>query len=75
MSDTHVYSFIKDNAGVYRAIFPIKIINPTNNKAISVRALLDSGADDCLFPKFIADNLQYDLKGANAIFSSNQGIG
>lgn len=38
-------------------------------------ALADTGADDCLFPKFVAEQLKHDLKGASAVFSSNQGIG
>jgi hypothetical protein len=75
MPHTYVYTFTKIDNEVYRPLLPITIINPINNLHISILALADTGADDCLFPKFIAEQLKYDLKAATAVFSSNQGIG
>jgi len=75
MPHTYVYTFTKIENEVYRPLLPITIINPINNLHISILALADTGADDCLFPKFIAEQLKYDLKAATAVFSSNQGIG
>lgn len=75
MAKTHVYSFTKIVNEVYRPLLPIKIINPINNEVVPVLALADTGADDCLFPKFVADQVKHDLKGPTAVFSSNQGIG
>ena len=75
MAKTCVYSFTKIANEIYRPLLPIKIINPINNEFITVLALADTGADDCLFPKFIAEHVKHDLKGPTAVFCSNQGIG
>ncbi|SRR5260221_4971023 len=75
MPKTYVYSFTKIENEVYRPLLPVVIINPINNKNVAILALADTGADDCLFPKFIAEQLGHELKSPTAIFSSNQGIG
>ena len=75
MAKTHVYSFTKIENEIYRPLLPIVIINPINNQQLALFALADTGADDCLFPKFIAAQLGHELKCDKAIFSSNQGIG
>ena len=72
---TYVYSFVKINADVYRPLVPIVIINPLNNLSIAILGLIDTGADDCLFPKVVADTLGHNLKGNTALFCENQGIG
>jgi len=75
MTNIHVYSFTKVRNEIHRPFLPIKIINPINKAHLTVLALADTGADDCLFPKFVAEQLKHDLKGSSAVFSSNQGIG
>ncbi len=72
---THVYSFAKGTNEIYRPLLPIVIINPINKASINFWGLLDSGADECMFPKIVADNLGHDLKGSTAVYTSNQGIG
>src|SRR5258707_11475388 len=75
MPKTYVYSFAKIQNEIYRPLLPVTIITPISNASLTTMALADTGADDCLFPKVIADQLGHDLKGPTAIFSSNQGIG
>ncbi len=75
MAQTHVYSFVKVDKEIYRPLLPIVIINPINNLSQIIFGLLDTGADECLFPKFIAEQLKHDLKSDSAEFCSNQGIG
>lgn len=75
MASTYVYTFTKISNEIYRPFLPVTIINPINHSKITVMGLADTGADDCLFPQIIAGQLGHNLKGASAIFSSNQGIG
>src|SRR5450631_2609464 len=75
MSKTHVYSFTKIADEIYRPLLPVRIYNCTNGQSVTMFALADTGADDCLFPKFIADQVGHDLKCSTAEYSSNQGIG
>ena len=56
---------------VYRPVIPIKL--SLGKKAITFDGLLDSGADECTFPAWIAKTLGHDVyKGKEKIFS---GIG
>ena len=56
---------------VYRPVIPIKL--ELDNKGITFDALVDSGADECTFPGWIAKTLGHNLyKGKQKIFS---GIG
>ena len=66
---TQVYSFVKDDKGVYRPWVPIRIVNAKNKKQfIQSHALLDTGADECVFPKYAAEqtglNLETDASGS-----------
>lgn len=75
MPNIHVYSFTKVSNEIYRPLLPVIIINPIGGQKLTVWGLADTGADDCLFPKFVAEQLNHDLKSSSAVFSSNQGIG
>jgi len=56
---------------VYRPVIPIKLW--LDNRGITFDALVDSGADECTFPGWIADTLGHNFyKGKQKIFS---GIG
>ena len=56
---------------VYRPVIPIKLL--LDEKGITFDGLIDSGADECTFPGWIAKALGYNVyKGKQKIFS---GIG
>lgn len=56
---------------VYRPVIPIKLF--LDKKAITFDALIDSGADECTFPGWIAETLGHNVyKGKQKIFT---GIG
>lgn len=56
---------------VYRPVIPIKLIS--NKTAITFDALIDSGADECTFPGWLAKSLGFNVyRGKQKIFS---GIG
>ncbi len=56
---------------VYRPVIPIKLF--LDKKIITFDALIDSGADECTFPGWIAETLGHNVyKGKQKIFS---GIG
>ncbi|RJP54978.1 MAG: hypothetical protein C4549_09060 [Deltaproteobacteria bacterium] len=56
---------------VYRPVIPIKLF--LDNRVITFDSLVDSGADECTFPAWIAKTLGHDVyKGKQKIFS---GIG
>ena len=56
---------------VYRPVIPIKLF--LYNKVVTFDALIDSGADECTFPAWIAKTLGHNVyKGKQKIFS---GIG
>ena len=56
---------------VYRPVIPIKLF--LDNKVVTFDALIDSGADECTFPAWIAKTLGHNIyKGKQKIFS---GIG
>ena len=70
-----IYSFTKDEKGVFRPFIPMRITNPDTNQSMLVMALLDTGADDCLFPQVCADNTGHNLKGEGVETKVNQGAG
>ena len=56
---------------VYRPVIPIKL--GLDNRGITFDALVDSGADECTFPAWIAETLGHNVyRGKQKIFS---GIG
>ena len=56
---------------VYRPVIPIKLF--LDNRVITFDSLVDSGADECTFPAWIAKTLGHNVyKGKQKIFS---GIG
>ena len=44
-----------------RPLIPIIIENPISKVEVFAMALIDSGADTCLFPAFVAADLGYEL--------------
>ena len=61
----------KSKQYVYRPVIPIKLF--LDNKVVTFDALIDSGADECTFPAWIAKTLGHNIyKGKQKIFS---GIG
>ena len=62
---------VKKAKFVYRPVISVKLFK--QNKVVTFDALIDSGADKCIFPVWIADRLGFDVyKGEKMIFS---GIG
>ena len=56
---------------IYRPVIPVKLF--LDKKAVTFDALVDSGADECTFPAWIAKTLGHNVyKGKKKIFS---GIG
>ena len=61
--------------GALRPFVPILLINPDTGKRFRTEALVDTGADACSFPKYLAELTGHNLKGANVISSVSSGIG
>ena len=53
---------LPDGATIARPVVPILIRNPYNNQAIEYEALIDSGADRCVFPAVIGEIIGYDIE-------------
>ena len=53
---------------------PVRITNPFNNQSKKIYALVDTGADECLFAGDIAEQLGHNLKGDGVKDSINIGI-
>jgi hypothetical protein len=49
-------------SGMSRPMLWIKIANPRTKDAIIARAIMDTGADDCVFPAKVAAKLGHNLK-------------
>ncbi len=45
-----------------RPWLPIRIINPHNGLSVDTFGLIDTGADECSVPVFIAEELGHDLE-------------
>ena len=50
---------------IARPYLPVTIINPENDKQISVFALIDTGADECAFPASFAPVLNHNLQAGH----------
>ena len=47
---------------IARPVIPVLIRNPRNNESIEYEALVDSGADRCVFPSEIGEMIGIDIK-------------
>jgi len=56
------------------AYVPVRIANPHTRQSVIAYALVDTGADACLFPADLAVALGHDLKGAGVKASITSGI-
>lgn len=74
MPKTYVYSFT-ENGGVYRPYLLINVTNPIDNVSMRLWALVDTGADGCVFPKFVAEQTKHNLKGDGVKSGIMQGAG
>lgn len=75
MGRKYFYPFI-GTGNTYRPFIPVRIRNPFEEDAyIDVQALLDSGADSCVFPHFVAEATFHNLKADAAIRYVSQGVG
>ena len=70
------YPFVTTRPGdIARPYIPITIINPENQKEISVYALIDTGADGCALPASFAPPLAHNLQsGTQKRVSTGNGI-
>lgn len=59
--------------GVKRPILPIKIINPQTGKEQKTYGIIDTGADSCALPAFIAIDLGHNLSEGQESSSSTVG--
>lgn len=51
-----------DFGGLYRAVLPVRIINPHNGKHINTIGIIDTGADECAIPAQMALILGHNLQ-------------
>ena len=51
----------KDSFSIVRPILEIKIINPYNKKYIRTYGVIDTGADECAIPAWVANRLGHNL--------------
>lgn len=56
------FPFLRVKGSVYRPWLPITITNPHTTKSISMFALVDTGADDCVMPAQFARILGHNFK-------------
>ena len=47
---------------IYRPYIGVKITNPSSNKSWNCQALIDTGADRCIFHSWVADKLGHVLE-------------
>ena len=60
---------------VKRPFLPLTIINPATKRKINAYALIDTGADECALPSFIASAIGHDLQaGTPKKISTGNGI-
>ena len=69
-----IYPFV-DRGGALRPLVPIRITNPFDGISVFEYAILDTGADNCVFPKHIAINTHHNLMGNGFISEVTFGIG
>ena len=72
---TVTYKIKSLNNGALRPFVPILLFNPDTNQRFRTDALIDTGADACSFPKYLADITGHKLKGTDVDSSVTSGIG
>jgi hypothetical protein len=61
---------LPDGRAIARPVIPILIRNPRTNQAIHYEALVDSGADRCVFPSEIGKMIGIDIAAGEREFIS-----
>lgn len=67
MSGPHLTTLLNDcpftdfKSGIYRPYLALKISNSLTKKSYKTFGLIDTGADECAVPAFIADELGHNL--------------
>jgi len=56
------YPFTPVRRDFARPMLWVRVVNPDNNLAVIALAIIDTGADDCVFPADAATVLGHDLK-------------
>lgn len=64
---------IKTDSG-YTPQIPIRVTNPFNGLSLNCYALIDTGADYCVFPKNIAEKTGHNLDGNDVKSYISQGV-
>lgn len=63
------------NGSTYRPILPIRIVNPHTGKHFNTFGLIDTGADECAIPSYIAGILGHNLQaGTTKTISTGNGL-
>ena len=79
MKHSESYPFVvyqyADGSQRERTEIPIQISNPATGAVFIVFALIDTGADGCVFPKNLADKLGHDFSGNGVKSVVTGGIG
>jgi hypothetical protein len=52
---------------------PIRVINPETNEQVSTFGLIDTGADDCVVPGFIAEAIGHNIALGSSIIHNTAG--
>ena len=69
------YPFINNGNGIFRPMVPVAFRNPFSGLITPVTmCLLDTGADNCVMPQYIADITKHNLKGETVQSSITQGL-
>lgn len=67
---THSYPFVQSTNEDGRILrlpapyLPVRVTNPHSGKSILTLALIDTGADGCVFPSSLAEVLDHSFQGA-----------
>ena len=64
-----------DIGTVHRLYLPLLVANPQLGAVVKTMALVDTGADACMFNRTICSALGHDLKGDGVVHSVSGGIG
>jgi hypothetical protein len=70
-------SFTDANGTIVKApstYLPIRVANPHSGLSAVVYALIDTGADNCVFPKSLAVSLGHNFEGAGVQSQSTMGV-
>ncbi len=77
---SHSYPFVQsvdEHGAVIRPpapYLPVRITNPHSGKSISTLALIDTGADACVFPAPLAEALDHSLQGSGVHSEEVSGV-